>query len=280
MGITGNVTQTGDGSNIIGVDNSTINVDNKKFETKIELQTNIINFYESKEIQYNNYITNLYNELDKIEIPNKETYEKKLDNWLTGWRKLDSNSREYLISGEYFYECLEKSQGIDDYSPFVLQFCRVIENQIGILFKGLETKYDNLNLDTNTRNQQFAEVNRNSLLGDPKGGIADLVNFCKNENNFRSDNKFSFSKKIIILKGLSETHQKNWSLIQFINSYLDSFLDRNTILVLSYIEKIDLMRSKYRNASAHSGILTKEDALIFRKLMTEEILLVWVKGLK
>ncbi|MBP6739413.1 MAG: hypothetical protein KA146_05455 [Leptospiraceae bacterium] len=260
--------------------NAIYNEDNRKININIQIDNSISNFIESKEIQYNHYITNIYNELDKIEIPNKETYEKKLDNWLTGWRKLDSNSREYLISGEYFYECLEKSQGIDDYSPFVLQFCRVIENQIGILFKGLETKYDNLNLDTNTKNQQFAEVNRNSLSGDPRGGITDLVNFCKNENNFRSDNKFSFSKKIIILKGLSETHQKNWSLIQFINSYLDSFLDRNTILVLSYIEKIDLMRSKYRNASAHSGILTKVDALIFRELMTEEILPVWVKGLK
>ena len=104
--------------------NAIYNEDNRKININIQIDNSISNFIESKEIQYNHYITNIYNELDKIEIPNKETYEKKLDNWLTGWRKLDSNSREYLISGEYFYECLEKSQGIDDYSPFVLQFCR------------------------------------------------------------------------------------------------------------------------------------------------------------
>ena len=113
----------------------------------------------------------------------------------------------------------------------------------------------------------------NSLSGDPKGGISDLINFCKNDNDFRNK-RLNFKKQIMILKGLSETHQMNWSLIQLINNYLDLIFDRNTILVLSYIQKLDDMRGKYRNEAAHSGILTKVEALIFRELMTKEILLV------
>ena len=243
MNITGNVTQTGDGSNIIAEGNVNINVDKRKSKTKMELQTNIINFYETKEIQYNQYINNIYKDIDKIEIPSKEIYEKKLDNWLTGWRKLDEHSQKYLISEEYIYESLLKTEDIDDYSPFVLQFCRVIENQISIVMKGIETTYDNQNLDANTSNQQFNEMQSNSLSGDPKGGISDLINFCKNDNDFRNK-RLNFKKQIMILKGLSETHQMNWSLIQLINNYLDLIFDRNTILVLSYIQKLDDMRSK------------------------------------
>ena len=53
--------------------NAIYNEDNRKININIQIDNSISNFIESKEIQYNHYITNIYNELDKIEIPNKET---------------------------------------------------------------------------------------------------------------------------------------------------------------------------------------------------------------
>jgi hypothetical protein len=277
MGI-GNSTQIGNGINIVGADNAKITLNNRNSETKLVLQSNIVNFYESKEIQYNQYITNIYNELEKIDIPSKEIYEKKLDHWLTGWKKLDENSQKYLISGEYIYESLLKTEDIDDYSPFVLQFCRIMENQIGILCKQLAIYYDSKITNTSDILQHVSEISTNTLQGDMKGGLSMLSNFTENKNDYR--NKMKFANQIQMLKGISAMQNENWKISQIINTFLDIQLNRGVNLKIDYIEKIDLMRDKYRNASAHPGILTKVQALIFREFMTKEILPVWVNGLK
>ncbi len=278
MGI-GNSTQIGNGINIAAADNANITLNNIISETKIELQANIVNFYESKEIQYSQYITNIYNELDKIDVPSKEIYEKKLDNWLSGWRKLDENSQKYLVSGEFIYESLNKAEGIDDYSPFILQFSRILERQVDLLFNNFAIYYDAKNEDSANL---IVTMKREIKNPEYNGIIKQLENFIKNKDNRDKPNseKISFGSQILILLLFVKTRSLNYELIKIFEASCVEYIDLTNFWVEDYIEKLRRIKKDYRNEAAHPGILNRKDADLFRNIMTNEILPVWVDGLK
>ncbi len=50
-------------------------------------------------------------------------------NWLEDWDRLQANSQIYLASAEHLFDVLTES-GSSDLSPFVLQYCRALENEL------------------------------------------------------------------------------------------------------------------------------------------------------
>lgn len=56
-------------------------------------------------------------------------YVKQVRFWLDGWEKLDSASQLFLPQAELLFETIERCE-CGDYSPFILQYCRALENEL------------------------------------------------------------------------------------------------------------------------------------------------------
>lgn len=274
-----NVNQYGERNIAVG-DNATYIEENSKIQINVNIDNSISNFLDLKETQYNQYITNIYNELDKIEVPSKEIYEKKLDNWLTGWRKLDENSRKYLISGEYIYEMLNKAKDIEDYSPFILQFCRILENQVGIVYKEFAKYYD---IEAKGKSVLLIQEMKNKINDTSQNGnFNQLQYFIEDRDNHGKPHreKISFGSQILVLILLAKTQKLDCELNKLFKSSIEKNLDEKSIMKEDYMNKIKEIQKHYRNGSAHANFFNQKEANSFRELMTKEILPVWVYGLR
>ncbi len=49
--------------------------------------------------------------------------------WLTNWERLDAASQSFLPQAELLYESIGRAGG-QDYSPFIIQYCRALENEL------------------------------------------------------------------------------------------------------------------------------------------------------
>lgn len=49
--------------------------------------------------------------------------------WLTGWEQLDKSSQSFLPQAEFLFESIARISG-QDYSPFIIQYCRSFENEL------------------------------------------------------------------------------------------------------------------------------------------------------
>jgi DNA modification methylase len=60
---------------------------------------------------------------------NMESYIGVVCSWLTGWDRLDETSQSFLPQAEFLFEIINLTNG-KDYSPFILQYCRALENEL------------------------------------------------------------------------------------------------------------------------------------------------------
>jgi len=58
-----------------------------------------------------------------------ESYITDVCIWLTGWDRLDKASQAFLPQAELLFDNIPKSSG-EDYSPFIIQYCRALENEL------------------------------------------------------------------------------------------------------------------------------------------------------
>ena len=57
-----------------------------------------------------------------------DSYIEVVCSWLSGWDRLDKASQSYSQASS----CLKISPGLtgEDYSPFIIQYCRALENEL------------------------------------------------------------------------------------------------------------------------------------------------------
>ena len=70
-----------------------------------------------------------------------EEYTRVVRTWLDHWDRLEPLTQIFLPSAEHLYDELERI-GADDFSPFVVQYCRSLENEI--LLKLFSAYHDDL----------------------------------------------------------------------------------------------------------------------------------------
>ena len=58
-----------------------------------------------------------------------ESYIDVVCTWLTGWERLDAASQSFLPQAELLFESISRTCG-QDYSPFIIQYCRALENEL------------------------------------------------------------------------------------------------------------------------------------------------------
>jgi len=215
-------------------------------------------------------IFDYYSRLDKIVIQNSLDYQKRINQWLPEYSKLNNLSQTYLLSAEFLFDALFKADA-NDYSPFVLQYCRVLENELlKNLFVGFYNYLRNLKTDIQIQTDyswDFAKANKNSEF-------AKL--FLRTE-----EPEIMLAKIIAFLKNSIDTNFSSSLLFNDFKNFIDTIFDKNKILEQSFIDKIDFVRENYRNKAAHPDKNTiKLNLSEAQKCQTlvREILKIWLEN--
>lgn len=180
-------------------------------------------------------------------------YQNEIKKWLDEWRLLHSSSSNFLTSAELIFDHLPDGQDTD-YSPFIIQYCRALENEIlKKLFEAyhenlLTKKIDRKNLvasdNTNEKTQMFAKFVERDKRDYTLGNMTAIMSFLKEGGN--------------TLKGSP--------LLQNFRTFALTYFEVK-VLQKEFLDSINNITANYRNKSAHPYILTLETAKECQKLI-------------
>ncbi|MBF0264499.1 MAG: hypothetical protein HQL46_04445 [Gammaproteobacteria bacterium] len=209
----------------------------------------------------NEQIDEIYKLLDKeSENADISKYQNNVIIEFPKYNLLENNSLKFLESSYYLYDKLKEVQG-DDYSPYVLQFSRVIENELLHKF--------------------FIPFNRKFNLYEDKNEILE-----KEMNNFntkifakflyKNNEKYTLGSMQTIIgfiyKSNGNTLQKS-TLLQVFRKYVITLINPD-FLSKDNVDLLSTLTSKYRNKAAHTEIITFEDANEFSSVTKSLITLL------
>ena len=189
---------------------------------------------------------------DKTQII--ENYIEQIKRWLDLWELLDPESQKFLPIAEFIFDELS---GIPDadFSPFVVQYCRALENEI--LKKLFETYHarglENVDIDilikedvSNPKTGKFAKMIKRNKVTYTLGDMNFIMALLKRDGNTL--------KSSMLLQ-----HFKDFSLKYF----------ESKILEKEFLSDLEKITSDYRNKAAHPNILdlnlAKECQFLLRK---------------
>ena len=201
-------------------------------------------------------------EIDKNEL---DLYETKVKAWLNFWNILEDDTKGFMPRAEFLYEKIKKS-AFNDYSPFILYYCRALEfelfHKIFLEYHNyIERKFKDKTIlfeynKTSLSSKAIKEIEsgiiqgfkRGVLNNSPKYTLGDmrlLLNLLPSENKTKGSNRF---QTLLALQELS----------LFINNKIGR-------IPSDLIIKIEGIITDYRNPSAHIGIIDESKAELFYK---------------
>lgn len=185
-----------------------------------------------------------------------EGYIEEIKRWLDLWELLDLQSQKFLPIAEFIFDELSKLQDAD-YAPFVVQYCRTLENEI---LKKLFEAYHSIGL---------ADVNRDELIkGDLEnqktGKFAQMVK--RNRVTYTlGDMNFIMA----LLKQGGNTLNES-PLLQHFRAFTISYFDEK-IIEADFLKDVNKLTNDFRNKAAHpysiSIDLAKECQSLLRKIL-------------
>lgn len=214
----------------------------------------------------------LDSKLDKLISNQKQLdfYITEIKGWFDFYDLLETKSKQYLPEAEYIFDHISKLEN-PDYSPFILQYCRALENELlqkifrayvkSLINRKLEIekefKWDfDINPETNrpyNRNKntfEFGKILKKYILKNEEAWFFELGNM---------------KRYLTYLTG--ETSEKSPLLIDFKKFILKKF--KEEILIQEYLSEIEHIIKDYRNQSAHPNLINTEKAVKFHKEMKE-----------
>lgn len=172
-----------------------------------------------------------------------EDYIEQVKRWLDLWESLDLASQRFLPVAEFIYDKLSDFSGAD-YSPFVVQYCRSIENEL--MKKLFEGYY----------NDELSYINIDELLAD------DLSNektktFAKKIKQKKQE--YTLGEMHFILSLLKDDGNtlKDSKLLQQFREYIIRNYDQS-ILQKEFLGSLSDLINKYRNKAAHPNLMSLE----------------------
>jgi DNA modification methylase len=166
--------------------------------------------------------------------------------WLTGWDHLEKASQSFLPQAEMLFEGISQSDA-DDYSPFIIQYCRALENEI---LKKLFSAYTN---DVHMRIKDVAAFLSEELKDEKTGTFARKL--------LKRGISYTLGEMSFILNLMKEggsTLHRSVLLKDFRAFVVRYFGER--ILDKTYLQQIDNINSDFRCKAAHPYILNAEVA--------------------
>lgn len=183
-----------------------------------------------------------------------EGYIEEIKRWLDLWELLDLQSQKFLPIAEFIFDELSKLEDAD-YAPFVVQYCRTLENEI---LKKLFEAYHSVGLSDVKRD----ELIKKDLENQKTGKFAQMVK--RNKITYTlGDMNFIMA----LLKQGGNTLIES-PLLQHFRTFTISYFDEK-IVEAEFLRDINKLTNDFRNKAAHPysiGIdLAKECQSLLRK---------------
>lgn len=183
-----------------------------------------------------------------------EGYIEEIKRWLDLWDLLDLQSQKFLPIAEFIFDELNKLEDAD-YAPFVVQYCRTLENEI---LKKLFEVYHSIGLV----NVDREELVKYDLQNQKTGKFAQMVK--RNRLTYTlGDMNFIMA----LIKHGGNTLNES-SLLQHFRAFTISYFDEK-IVEAEFLKDVDKLTTDFRNKAAHpysiSIDLAKECQSLLRK---------------
>ncbi|GAB5538321.1 MAG: hypothetical protein Salg2KO_04240 [Salibacteraceae bacterium] len=238
---------------------------NEKLDSMLELLQSLSQDFKSiKSLprQDEEKLFRLYKSLDKKIDQLSKTDEFSIDNyieeikqWLHLWEALDDASKKFLPIAEFIFDELSKLEE-PDFSPFVVQYCRSLENEILIkLFRAYHEHLLTID-DYNVAQEEFA-LDKVKLF-------ATMVSKDKRDYTLGTMN-FIMS----MLKDNGNTLKKS-ALLQHFKAFALSYFEHN-LFEKEYLAELAEITSDFRNKAAHPSIMSLEMALKCQELVRKNL---------
>ena len=171
--------------------------------------------------------------------------------WLTNWESLEKESQIFLPQAEMIFDGIVNSQ-TEDYSPFIIQYCRALENE---LLSKLFVVYTENVLK---RMSEMDSIIKNELNDSKTGQFAKKLQ--KRDNDYTLG-QMSFILTLLEING--KTLQRSPLLMDFRDFIFGYFEER--VLDQQYLKQIEAINEDFRRKAAHPYILNKEAAQLCRE---------------
>lgn len=207
-------------------------------------------------------ISNLHFEQKQI-----DTYIKEIKNWFDYYDILESKSQKYLPEAEYIFDHISKLDN-PDYSPFILQYCRALENELlSKIFRAYVQSLLNKNV---VFDEKFAWDLGKKESGKPNDEntfrLSKHIQKCLTKNP--EDWFFELGSMEVNLRYLTGRTIERSPLLQDLKEFI---LDRfeKELLNIEYLDEIKTIIKDFRNQSAHPNLMNTEKAIEFHKQIKE-----------
>ena len=184
----------------------------------------------------------------KSDSRNLREYEAIVRTWLLDWNKLEEDTRVFLPIAEYLYDSV-RDIGSEDYSPFVVQYCRSLENEI--LRKLFEAYHEYLGQNPAKKSAIVAE--------DLTDRTSNANLFARNIDRDRRDYTLGQMSRVLqLIKPGGNTLQGSDLLQDFREFVVERFGPQ--LADVDFASSVQDITDNYRNRSAHPYVLDFETA--------------------
>ncbi|MFH7834429.1 phospholipase D-like domain-containing protein [Bacillus luti] len=238
----------------------------EKISELIQITLNNVNLVKNTVLDVEEKIILLHKRLDDLpnKIPNLDDYSEIVKRWLEfEWEKLEDFTKDYLPSAEFLYTQLS-TYPESDFSPFIIQYCRAIENEI------LSKIFKSYIWDIKSRNVNVSRQFSNDFSNNTTQKYVKKVNYYAGSQD---DSKwfFELGTMAFILTSVGDANiRTNSDILSDLYAYLVRHFDQN-ILELTFLNNLSIIISDYRNKSAHPDFIDKTKAELGRTEIRELI---------
>ena len=212
---------------------------------------------------------NLDSKLDNLIKDQKqiEFYVKEIRRWFDFYDILEIKSQKYLPEAEYIFDQISILEN-PDYSPFILQYCRALENELlKKIFRAYVQSLIDQNIDIENKFAwDFGRKESGKYNSDNTFRLAKHLERCLSKS--KEEWFFELGSMEVNLRYLTGTTVEKSPLLQDLKSFvLNRF--KQEFLNIEYLDEIKTIIRDYRNQSAHPNLINSEKALKFHKQMKE-----------
>lgn len=210
---------------------------------------------------------NLDSKLDNLLKDQKQIdfYIAEIKRWFDFYDILETKSQKYLPEAEYIFDHISKLEN-PDYSPFILQYCRALENELlKKIFRAYVQSLINKNIDLEKDFAwDFGRKESGKLNNDNTFKLAKHLQRCLSKP--KEEWFFELGSMEVNLRYLTGKTVEKSLLLQDLKSFvLNRF--KQEFLNIEYLDEIKTIIRDYRNQSAHPNLIDTEKAVKFHKQM-------------
>lgn len=169
--------------------------------------------------------------------------------WLEDWQRLEADSFQFLVSGDHLFDALQKSSA-QDYGPFVLQYCRAIENELA---EKLFTSF-NKHVGKQYSKDGLMSLLEDDLRNDKTKRLAKMV-----QNNQTEYTLGTMQFALNLIKSEEGKTLQSSPLLQELRAYVDRKV-KPQFYEKSNINALRQLTQDFRNKAAHTEPLRVETA--------------------